>query len=313
MPDREACDVVIIGAGSAGLTAALYAQRYALHSVILERESAQGGQIIAAGLIENYPGFPDGIVGLELSQRFTEHALKFGARIVNAAAEALRREDDLWVVQTAQGEWVAPCVIIAGGAGHRHLKIPGERDLAGKGVSYCATCDGFFFQKQHTAVVGGGNVAIEDALFLADICERVTVIHRRDELRAHPILQKRALARENIEFAWNCVPVTINGRDRVESVTVRDVQTEEERTIPVSGVFVAIGFEPRTQYLEGIVEMNAGHIVTDQAMRTSAPGIFACGDVRDTPLKQITTAVGDGSVAADSAYRYLSERRGQVG
>jgi len=313
MPERQACDVVIIGAGSAGLTAALYAQRYALHSIILERDAAQGGQIIAAGLIENYPGFPDGIDGAELSRRFVEHARKFGARTVYAAAEALRPEGDLWVVQTTQGDWVAPCVIIAGGAGHRHLKVPGERDLAGKGVSYCATCDGFFFQKQHAAVVGGGNVAVEDALFLSDICERVTVIHRRDELRAHPILQQRAFARENIEFAWDSVPVSINGTDRVESVTVRNVQTGQEKTIAVAGVFVAIGFEPRTQYLEGIVEMNQGHIVTDQLMRTSAPGVFACGDVRDTPLKQITTAVGDGSIAADSAYRYISARRGQVG
>ncbi|MGQ9731805.1 MAG: thioredoxin-disulfide reductase [Candidatus Zipacnadales bacterium] len=308
--DCYECDVVIVGAGAAGLTAALYVQRYGLNGIVLERLTP-GGQLSAANLIENYPGFPEGISGYELIERFRQHAENFGARIVQDSIEQVEHsgEGERWRLVGQQRSYLAQAVIIATGARHRHLNVPGEQELTGKGVSVCATCDGFFYRGKDVAVVGGGNVAIDDAIYLADVARRVTVIHRRDELRAEPVLQQRAFSRVNIEFAWDSVVVSINGDETVESVTIKNVKTGEIRNVAVEGVFVAIGFEPEVALVQHLVETEDGHIVTDPYMRTSAPGIFAAGDIRHTALKQIATAVGDGAIAANSAYKYIQGRR----
>jgi thioredoxin reductase (NADPH) len=309
MAECRDCDVVIVGAGMAGLTAALYAQRYGLRAIVLEREPGPGGQLVTAGVIENYPGFPDGIPGPELVEKFRQHAEKFGARILQDTVSKVEPAGDRWRLCAHKNEYVTDAVIIATGAKHRHLKVPGERDLFGKGVSVCATCDGFFYRNQDVAVVGGGNVAIDDAIYLADLARKVYVVHRREALRAEPILQQRAFAKPAIEFLWNSTVVRINGADAVESMTVKNVPTGEETDVPVTGVFVCIGFEPEVELVQGLVDTEDGHIVTDDHMRTGAPGIFAAGDIRVTALKQIATAVGDGAIAADAAYKYIQARR----
>lgn len=308
MSECRVCDVIIVGAGAGGLTAALYVQRYGLNAIVLEK-LVPGGQLVTANLIENYPGFPDGISGPELVERFRVHAEKFGAQIVADTIQTVEPEGERWRLIGEKSSYIAHAVIIATGARHRKLGVPGERELSGKGVSVCATCDGFFFRGQDVAVVGGGNVAIDDAIYLADLANKVTVIHRRDELRAEPILQERAFARDNIEFLWDCIVTRINGTDGVESVTVHNKKTGADTDLPVAGVFVTIGFEPEVALVQDLVATEDGHIVTDDHMRTSADGIFACGDIRKAALKQIATAVGDGAIAADSAYKHISARR----
>lgn len=307
MVQCDECDVIIVGAGAAGLTAALYTQRFGLRAIVLEK-LAPGGQLASANIIENYPGFPEGISGAELIDRFRRHAEAFGAVIHTDTIQTIERRGDRWELIGSERTYLATAVIIATGARHRHLNVPGERELTGKGVSVCATCDGFFYRGRDVAVVGGGNVAIDDAIYLSELARKVTVVHRRDELRAEPLLQERAFSRPNIEFAWNSVVVRINGAHSVESVTIRNVKTGEERDLPVDGVFVAIGFEPEVALVQHLVETEDGHIITDDHMRTSAEGIFAAGDIRKAALKQIATAVGDGAIAADSAYRYVRSR-----
>ena len=308
MTECRDCDVIIVGAGAAGLTAALYVQRYGLNAIVLEK-LAPGGQLTSANLIENYPGFPEGISGFDLIDRFRNHAEAFGARIQSDTINRVERHEDRWALIGSKHSYVADAVIIATGARHRHLGIPGEKEFAGNGVSVCATCDGFFYRGKDVAIVGGGNVAIDDAVYLADLANKVTVVHRRDALRAEQVLQERAFSRPNIEFAWDSVPVRINGGQTVESLTIRNVKTDEERDVPVDGVFVAVGFEPEVALVQHLVETDDGHITTDDHMRTSAEGIFAAGDIRRAALKQIATAVGDGAIAADSAYKYIQARR----
>jgi thioredoxin reductase (NADPH) len=308
MVECHECDVIIVGAGAAGLTAALYVQRFGLNAIVLEK-LLPGGQLTSANLIENYPGFPDGISGYDLIDLFRRHAEAFGATIETDTVERVEREGDRWGLLGTKRNYLAKAVIIATGARHRHLNVPGEKEFAGNGVSVCATCDGYFYRGKDVAVVGGGNVAIDDALYLADLANKVTVIHRRDALRAEPMLQQRAFERPNIEFAWDSVAVRINGADTVESITVENVKTHEQRDIPVTGVFVAIGFVPEVALVEHLVDTDDGHILTDDHMRTNAEGIFACGDIRRAALKQIATAVGDGAIAADSAYKYIQEHR----
>jgi thioredoxin reductase (NADPH) len=206
---------------------------------------------------------------------------------------------------------IADSIVLAVGASPRRLKIPGERDLFGRGVSYCATCDGFFYKEKTVAVIGGGNSAVEEALYLSDIAEKVYVVHRRDELRAERILAERAFKVDNIQFLWDTIPTEILGDDSgVTGVALHNKKTEEDSEVEIDGLFIAIGHEPNTEFLGDLIELDHGFIVTDDRMRTSQPGIFAAGDVRDTPLRQVTTAVGDAAIAADSAYRYVSERRG---
>ncbi len=308
MSECRECDVIIVGAGAGGLTAALYCQRYGLNAIVLEK-LLPGGQLTTANIIENYPGFPEGVSGPELVERFRAHAEKFGAQIVADTIKKVEPEGARWRLIGEKSSYIARAVIIATGARHRKLGVPGEKELSGKGVSVCATCDGFFFRGQDVAVVGGGNVAIDDAIYLSDLARKVTVIHRRDELRAEPILRERAFARENIEFLWDSIVTRINGTDGVESLTVHNKKTGEDMELPVAGVFITIGFEPEVALVQDLVETEDGHIVTDDHMRTSADGIFACGDIRKAALKQIATAVGDGAIAADSAYKYISARR----
>ena len=307
----ENWDVTVIGGGVAGCTAAMYAVRYGMRAAIVEMLSP-GGQTATATTIENYPGFPEGITGPELAQRVHEQALAFGVEVISAeATEIAAGPDGKWVVKTSTGDLETIAVIIATGAYPRSLQVPGEQELRGHGVSYCATCDGFFYRGQTVAVAGGGNAAAEEALHLAHIAERVYVIHRRDALRADEYLQKRLFETENIEILWDSVVAAIEGDGEVERLQLRNTQTDELSYIDVQGIFVAIGHIAKTEWLAELLDLEGDFIVTDELMRTNQPGIMACGDIRDTPLRQIATAVGDAAIAAFSAHKYVSEWRAE--
>ncbi len=308
MPEVKDHEVVIVGGGAAGLTAGMYAIRYGLDLALLTL-GAPGGQTATATTIENFPGFPEGISGAELIMRLTQQAENFGVVFESAEVRRITREGQRWRLHCDEGDYLATAVILAAGASPQRLKVPGERDLFGKGVSYCATCDGFFYRGETVAVIGGGNTAIEEALYLADIAEKVYVIHRRDELRADDILAERAFATAKIRIVWDTIPAEIHGSDAVTALVLHNKKTQEDFELAVTGVFVAIGYNPNTGFVSDLVELKDGFIVTDQRMRTSQPGLFAAGDVRDTPLRQVTTAVGDAAIAADSAYRYVAQRR----
>ncbi len=297
-------ELIVVGGGVAGCTAAMYAKRYNLDVILLEK-AAPGGQTASASEIENYPGFPDGISGFELAERVHQQAEKTGVEFVQGNADRLERDDSHWVVKTSVGDIRTVAVIAATGASPRRLKVPGEMDLYGKGVSYCATCDGMFYRGKTVAVIGGGNTAVDEAVYLSDICEKVYLVHRRDRLRAEDTLQQRAFKRPNIDFIWDSVVSEVVGPDFVTGLRIKNVKTEELRNLAVDGVFVAIGHDPQTGWLEGVVELNQGYVIADLTMATSAPGIFVAGDTRDTPLRQITTAVGDAAIAAFSAYQYV--------
>jgi len=301
-------ELAIIGGGVAGLTAGIYAARYALDLMLLS-ESGPGGQAATATTIENFPGFPEGIAGPELVMRLAQQAQNFGVAMETGRVERIERDGERWQIITGDVIWSMIAIILCVGASPRRMKVPGERDLFGRGVSYCATCDGFFYRGKTVAVIGGGNTAIEEALYLSDVAQKVFVVHRRDELRADPIVAQRALARQNIEFVWNSVVASVDGNDGVEGLTLHNVETEQDSKLIVDGVFVAIGYEPNTGFLEGLLDLENGFIVANSRMETSQPGIFVAGDVRNTPLRQVVTAVGDAAIAADSAYRYISERR----
>lgn len=312
MPLAE-CELVIVGAGVAGCTAAMYGRRYGLNVIVLER-AMPGGQAALAPMIENYPGFPEGINGMELTQRIHQQAVNFGAEFITAEAMGISRADDgRWILHTDQGDMCGVAVIVATGAAPRKLGVPGEEEFRGRGVSYCATCDGFFFKGRTVAVIGGGNTAIEDAIYLADICEKVYVVHRRDELRAEKYLQRRVFEKPNVEMVWDSVVVEIVGGDQVEKILVRNKKTNEHREIEVAGVFVAIGHEAKTDWLADYVERDGSFIITNEKMETKAPGIFAAGDVRVTPIRQITTAVGDATIAAYYAYHYVDSFKSKEG
>lgn len=297
--------LIVVGGGIGGCTAAMYARRYGLEALLLEK-GAPGGQTMMASLVENYPGFPGGISGVELAERVRRQAEETGVQFANDAVLGLEPQGNGWQVRGENNSYTAPAIILALGAAPRRLQVPGEARLLGRGVSYCAICDGFFYRNQPVAVVGGGNAAVDEALYLAGIAAQVYLIHRRHELRAEAYLQERAFARENLEILWDRVVVEMVGESELESLRLRNVRTEEESSLTVEGVFVAIGHEPETQWLEGQLELENGFIVTDALMRTSQPGVFAAGDVRNTPLRQITTAVGDAAVAAYSAYQHIS-------
>ncbi len=298
--------LVIIGGGPAGLSAGIYAARSRLQTVLVDR-GLPGGQIVNAEIVENYPGFPEGLSGAELGVLFEQQAKKFGLEIVMAEVLGLEVGNDRKIVKTSEGDYAARSVIIAAGSEHSKLKVPGEEELVGRGVSYCAMCDGAFFRDQVVAVVGGGNVALNDALFLTKFASRVVVIHRRDELRATKILQERALANPRIEFVWDTVLDSIVGDGQVRELNLRNVKSGEESKLGVSGVFVAVGWRPNTAYLSGLVDLTPeGFVRVNDQLETSIPGVFAAGDVRVGSPRQVVCAAGDGATAAIHAERYVS-------
>jgi thioredoxin reductase (NADPH) len=299
-------NVIIIGGGPAGLTAGLYAGRAGLKSLLVE-QGVFGGQIVNAQLVENYPGFPAGISGPELGEFMRQQATKYGLETLTTEVTGLRT-GNAYEVSTPEGNIQTESVIIAAGSKYRKLDVAGEERLLGHGVSYCATCDGLFFRDREVAVVGGGDVAVTDALELAQHCRKVYIIHRRDQLRATKALQEKAFSHSKIELVWNTVVHEIVGDKMVRSLCLRNVKTGQSLNMEVDGIFVAVGLEPNSQIFSQLVTVDeAGFIVTDERMRTSVPGIFAAGDVRHNSFRQVITAAGDGATAANSAFKYLYE------
>lgn len=298
-------DIIIIGSGPAGLSAAIYAQRACLDTIVIEKNGISGGQVLNTWEVDNYPGFP-GVTGFELSRQFREHANKLGARVVQDEVVQVELSGNVKKVVCEEETYEARCVILASGAHHRTLEVPGEEELRGAGVSYCATCDGAFFRGRTVAVVGGGDAALEDAIFLARMCEKVYIVHRRDKLRGAKRLQERLQALENIEFVWNSEMVAIEGNAQVEALRLRQTKTGEERRLDVDGVFIAVGIAPESELYAGQLELDEqGYIRADESGQTSVPGVFAAGDVRTKVLRQILTAASDGANCVASAERYL--------
>ena len=299
-------DVVIIGGGPAGLTAGIYTARARLRSLLIEK-AVTGGLIVNAGLVENYPGFPQGISGLELTDSMNQQAVKFGMETLLAEVTGLGLKGEQKIVKTTEGDIVAKAVIIASGSGRVKLDVPGEEEFTGRGVAYCAICDAYFYKDLPVAVVGGGNAAINEALDLSKFAAKVTVIHRRQELRATRILQEKAFADPKIEFLWNTVVEAIEGEDVVKRIRLHNVRTGEKSVMDISGIFVAIGFKPNTDYLKGVLSLDAnGAIITNEKMETEVPGIFAAGDIRSGSIRQVVAGAGDGAVAAIYAERYIT-------
>lgn len=327
-------DLVIIGSGPAGLSASIYAKRAGLNAVTLEQNPMSGGQVLNTYEVDNYPGLP-GINGFDLGMKFREHADKLGCEFMEASVQEIRQakmqgqegkkigaeksemkaaslwEHDEWTsgfsVVTDQGEIKTKTILAATGATHAKLGIPGEEELTGMGVSYCATCDGAFFRGKVTAVIGGGDVAVEDAVFLARACEKVYLIHRRDELRAAAVLQKEVMSLPNVEILWDTVAKKIEGTDKVQALVLENVKTGENRTLPVDGVFVAVGIIPSGDILKGMVKQDeSGYVLAGEDCMTSVSGVFAAGDIRKKKLRQVVTAVADGANAVTSVLEYLN-------
>lgn len=308
--------VVIIGSGPAGLTAAIYTARANLAPLVIEGEPSStsdqpGGQLMLTTEVENFPGFPEGIMGPELMMRFREQAARFGAEFLTEKVSRVdfsARPFSIWIgdPDAAEPTYRAESVIVSTGARSLMLGLEAERRLLGHGLSTCATCDGFFFRGQHIAVVGGGDSAIEEALFLTKFAETVTIVHRRDQLRASKIMQDRALANDKIRFRWNATVVDLLGQDKLEGAVVRDTVTGEESTLDVTGLFVAIGHEPNTAIFKGqlAIEDN-GYLITGPGTATDVEGVFACGDVQDHVYRQAITAAGSGCMAAIDTERWL--------
>ena len=308
MSDVE--NVVIVGSGPAGYTAAVYAARAELNPVLLEGAVTAGGALMNTTEVENFPGFPEGVMGPELMTQMRTQAEKFGARIVTQDAVELQVDGDIkTVVDDAGTVYRARSVILAMGSGYRELGVPNEKRLSGHGVSWCATCDGFFFRNQHIAVVGGGDSAMEEATFLTRFAEKVTIIHRRDAFRASPIMAERALQNPKIEVLWNSTVTDVLGQDKVTGVEVRDTVTGASSTLDVTGVFVAIGHDPRSELIKGQVELDGeGYVVVDgRSTRTNVSGVFAAGDLVDHTYRQAITAAGSGCAAALDAQHYLAD------
>lgn len=298
-------DLIIIGSGPAGYTAAIYASRAGLKPIVFAGAFTDGGALMNTTEVENFPGFPEGVMGPELMVKMQEQAEKFGADVRMEDVERLDLSEDVKVVVSDGEEFQARAVIVATGAAYRTLGLEGEQTYAGRGVSYCATCDGFFFRDKQIAVVGGGDSAMEEALFLSRF-GKVTVIHRRDELRASKILQERALADPSISFAWNSVVVDMKGETSLQSLVLEDTVTGEHRELDADGLFIAIGHDPRTELVKDQLELEGAYIkVADPTTNTSIPGVFACGDVADPRYRQAITAAGTGAKAALDAQHYL--------
>jgi thioredoxin-disulfide reductase len=301
-------DVIIIGSGPAGLAAAIYAKRAEMSLVVIERAGISGGQIINTYEVDNYPGIP-GIGGFELSVKFREHADQLGATFINGEVTDFTLDGEIKVVTMDTGDqYRAKSVVIATGGAPRHLNIEGENKLSGMGVSYCATCDGAFFKKKEVAVVGGGDVAIEDAIFLARICSRVYVIHRRDQFRASRSLTTKLMALENVTILWDSTVESINGKDKVVSITIKNSKTDKLDNYEVSGVFIAVGYSPNSDIYRRIVATDdRGYIIAGENCESNIPGIYAAGDVRTKELRQIITAAADGANAITAVEKYLNQ------
>jgi len=298
-------EVIIIGGGPAGLSAGLYLSRARLNSLLIEK-GLVGGQIVNAERVENYPGFPEGISGFELAQLMHQQATKFGLETLLAEATGIELKGEEKVVKTTDGNFTARAVIIASGSERSKLGIPGEKEFTGRGVSYCATCDGAFFREQAVAVVGGGNAAITEALDLTKFASRIIVIHRRQQLRAARILQEKAFAEPRIEFLWDTVAEEIEGEEVVKRLRLRNVSSGEKSVLDVAGVFISVGFQPNTAFVKGVLSLDAaGHIITNEKMETEIPGTFAAGDIRQNSIQQAIAAAGDGATAAIYAERFV--------
>jgi len=305
--DNTNYDVVIIGGGPAGLTAGLYTSRARLNSLLIEK-GLIGGQITNAERVENYPGFPEGISGFDLGQFMHQQAEKYGLKTMIAEATGIELQGEQKVLKTTEGNFITKAIIVAGGSSYQKLDVPGEEEFTGKGVSYCATCDAPFFREQPVAVVGGGDAAITEALHLTKFASRVTVIHRRNQLRATRILQEKAFSEPKINFLWDTIVEKIEGEDLVKRIRLHQVKTGENSVLEVAGIFVSIGFKPDTDYLKGVLPLDAtGHIITNDKMETEIPGILAAGDIRHNSARQAITAAGDGATAAIYAEKFLTD------
>lgn len=299
-------EVIIIGGGPGGLTAGLYASRAGLKTLLMER-GMFGGQIVNAQRVENYPGFPEGISGFELASLMHQQATKYGLEIVTTEVIGVSAGRTYSVAST-EGDFETEAVVIAAGSEHYKLGVVGEERLSGRGVSYCATCDGALFRDRDVAVVGGGDTAITDALELSQHASNVYVIHRRDQLRAGKVLQQQAFAQPKLKFVWDTVVEDVEGEGVVSGLRLRNVKTDELFVLQVAGVFVAVGLKPNSQRFSNVVDLDeTGHIITDALMATSTRGIFAVGDIRKNSARQVASAVGDGATAAISAFRYIQE------
>ena len=302
---NKAYDVVVIGGGPGGYTAALYAARAGLNTVVLEKLSA-GGQMALTTQIDNYPGFPQGVDGFQLGEEMRAGAERFGAKTVYAEVFEADLKKEPKEIRTSDGTFYGKTVVIATGANPRELGVEGEQALVGKGVNYCAACDGMFFKGKTVAVIGGGNTAAAEAMHLSRICQKVYLIHRRDTLRATQIYHAPLENAENVEFLWNSRVTRLIHEDRLTGIEIADVHTGERQEIPLDGIFVSIGRRPNTALVEGYLQLDeSGYIVADEPTRTNIPGVFAVGDVRTKAVRQIVTAVADGAVAAHQAQQYI--------
>lgn len=297
-------DVIIIGGGGAGLTAALYTSRAKLSTLLFEKLTP-GGQIALTDIVENYPGFLE-ITGPEISQRMEEQAKKYGTEVHYQEVKSVAKKNQHFEIKTTEGSFEAKSVILAAGASFRTLGVPGERELTGKGVSYCATCDGAFFKDKNIIVVGGGDSAMQEGLFLTRFASKLGVVHRRDSLRASPILQERAKQNPKMSFIWDTVVEKILGTKKVEGAMLKNVKTGKSSEMPMDGVFVFIGHDPNTSFLKGFVELDEkGYVKTDEHLKTSVPGVFAAGEIRSGAIKQLVSACGEGCEAALAAQEYV--------
>ncbi len=300
-------DMIVIGGGPGGYTAALYGARAGLDTILLEKLSA-GGQMALTSQIDNYPGFEEGIDGFTLAEKMQEGAERFGAQTEIAEVYSVNLAGDIKEMETSEGVFYGRTVIFSTGASPRELGIAGEKELVGRGVNYCAACDGMFYKGKTVVVVGGGNTAAADALLLSRICEKVIIVHRRDQLRATKIYHEPLMKAENIEFQWNSVVTGLLHENKLTGVKVKDVKSGEERILKAEGIFVSVGRKPATELVEGQLNLDeAGYILADESTRTNIPGVFAVGDVRSKVLRQVVTAVADGAIASHYVEEYLAE------
>lgn len=300
-------DVIIIGAGPAGLAAGIYGKRAGFDILILDTSSISGGQILNTYEIDNYPGFP-GASGQEVADAMRQHCDKLGVEFARGRVTSIIDNGSTKDLVTKKNTYTAKSIIIATGASNKKLGCPGEEELSGMGVSYCATCDGAFFKEKQVAVVGGGDVALEDAIYLSRFCTKVYLIHRRDEFRGAKVLQDQVKSTDNIEIIYDTVVNSINGTQSVESITVQNTKTDSSSELKVDGIFIAVGTVPNTQILSGLVQMDEkGYVIADETCKTSCPGVFVAGDVRTKPLRQVLTATADGANAITSIQKYFSE------